>query len=167
MANLRSVSVREALNIGEDVVRKRVAEATDTLLKATNKIDYLVAPKHFKLTGAYLRQFEVQENGFRNHALRVEGDCPIDEVSEWQIIGTVGGRIVNVIAKGIFHTHKNNRSGGHEFIFNGKPNYRPEYGGATIDDIWQETGLYKQFFKASVAGIIKQNRKGKTIKRYK
>lgn len=166
MANLRSSNVREALNIGEDVVRKRVAGATGTLLQAINKIDYLVAPKRFKLTGAYLRQFEVQENGFTNHSLMVEGDCPIDEVSEWQIIGTVGDRIVNVIAKGIFHTHKNNRSGGREFIFNGKPAYRPEYGGATIDDIWQESGLYKNFPNASPTGIIKQNRRGKVTKQY-
>jgi len=166
MANLSSASVREALNIGEDIIRKRVAEATDTLLKATNKIDYLVAPKHFKLTGAYLRQFEVQGNGFANHSLRVEGDCPIDEISEWQIIGTVGDRIVNVIAKGIFHTHKNNRSGGHEFIFNGKPNYRPEYGGATIDDIWQETGIYRNFPNANAIGMINQSRQGKVTKRY-
>ena len=166
MANLRSASVREALNIGEDVTRKRVSEATDTLLKAINKIDYLVAPKHFKLTGAYLRQFEVQENGSRNHSLRVEGDCPIDEISEWQVIGTVGERIVNVIARGIFHTHKNNRSGGHEFIFNGKPDYLPEYGGATIEDIWQETGIYKNFTCASATGMIQQNRRGKVTKRY-
>lgn len=167
MANLRSTNVKEALNIGEDVVRKRVAGATGTLLQAINKIDYLVAPKHFKLTGAYLRQFEVQENGSRHHSLRVEEDCPIDEVSEWQIIGTVGERIVNVIAKGIFHTYKNNRSGGHEFTFNGKPDHRPEYGGATIDDIWQESGLYKQFFKASATGIITQNCRGKVIKRFR
>jgi len=167
MANLRSVSTREALNIGEDITRKRVAGATDTLLRAINVIDSLVKPKHFKLTGAYLRHFEVTENGASNHYLRVVDDTPIDEISEWQVIGTVGERIVNVIAQGIFHTHKNNRSGNYEYTFNGKPHYRPEYGGITVDDIWQETGLYKQFFNASAIGIIKQNRKGKTVKRYK
>ena len=167
MANLGNVSTREALNIGEDITRKRVAGATDTLLRAINVIDSLVMPKHFSLTGAYLRQFEAADNGFSRHSLRVVDDTPIDEISEWQVIGTVGERIVNVIAKGIFHTHRNNRSGNYEYTFNGKPHYRPEYGGITIDDIWQESGLYKQFFKASATGIIKQNRQGKTIKRYK
>lgn len=167
MANLRSVSTREALNIGEDITRKRVAGATDTLLRVINVIDSLVKPKHFKLTGAYLRRFETADNGFSNHHLRVVDDTPIDEISEWQVIGTVGERIVNIIAKGVFHTHQNNRSGNYEYTFNGKPNYRPEYGGITINDIWQETGLYKQFFKASATSIIKQNYKGKTIKQYK
>ena len=166
MANLRSASVREALNIGKDIDRIRVAEATGTLLQAINKIDYLVAPKRFNLTGAYLRHFEVQENGFANHSMRVEGDSPIDEISEWQIVGTVGDRIVNVIARGIFHTHKENHSGNHELIFNGKPNYRPEYGGATVDDIWQESGIYKIYDKANAIGMIQQNGRGKVIKRY-
>jgi len=166
MANLRSASIREALNIGEDINRKRVAEATNTLLQAINKIDYLVAPKQFKLTGAYLRRFEVEEKGFANHAVRIIGDSPIDEISEWQIIGTVGDRIVNVIAQGIFHTHKENRSGNHEFTFNGKPNYRPECGGTTIDDIWQESGIYKNYDKANATSIVQQNRQGKVTKRF-
>ena len=166
MASLRSASVREALNIGKDIGRIRVAEATGALLQAINKIDYLVAPKRFNLTGAYLRRFEVQENGFTNHAMRVEGDSPIDEISEWQIIGTVGDRIVNVIAGGIFHTHKENRSGNHEFIFNGKPDFRPEYGGATIDDIWQESEHYKNYDKANAIGMIKTNRRGKVLTHY-
>lgn len=166
MANLRSASVREALNIGKDINRIRVADATGALLQAINKIDYLVAPKRFNLKGAYLRQFEVQENGCSSHSLIVEDDVPIDEVSEWQIVGTVGDRIVNVIAKGIFHTHKENRSGNHELFFNGKPNFRPEFGGATLEDIWQESGIYKNFEGANALGLIKQGRSGKVITRY-
>ena len=168
MANLQSASIREALNLGldKDTTVLRVAGATNTLIRAIHMVDSLVAPKRFKLTGAYLRKFETQNNGFSRHALRCVGDEPIDEVSEWQVIGTVGDRIVNVIAQGVFHTHQHDRSGSYEYIFNGKPHHRPEYGGITIDDIWQESGLYKQADKANPIGIIQQNRKGKVIKRY-
>jgi len=168
MANLRSASVREALNLGLDHNTEilRVVGATNTLLRAIHMIDSLVAPKHFRLTGAYLRQFEAVDKGFDRHSMRVVGDKPIDEISEWQVIGTVGDRIVNVIAYGVFHTHQKNRSGNYEYIFNGKPHFRPEYGGITIDDIWQETGLYKNFNKANPTSIIQQNRRGKVIKQY-
>lgn len=166
MAHLRSVTVREALNLDKDLSRIRAADATGTLLQAINKIDYLVAPKRFNLTGAYLRHFEVQENGFTNHSMRVEGDSAIDEISEWQIIGTVGDRIVNVIARGVFHTHKENRSGNRELTFNGKPDFRPECGGATIDDIWQEAGIYKNYEGANTIGITTRNRQGKIVSKY-
>lgn len=168
MANLKSASVREALNLNLDhnLTILQVAGATNTLLKAIHMIDSLVAPKRFNLSGAYLRRFETQDNGFSRHSLRVVDDSPIDEISEWQVVGTVGDRIVNVIAQGIFHTHRSNRSGNHEYIFNGKPHHRPEYGGITIDDIWQEAGLYKNYGKASAIGMIQQNRKGKVVKRY-
>lgn len=166
MAKLQSVSVRESLNQPHEVLDMRVAGATATLLKALHAIDSLVKPKRFELHGAYLRRFEAKDNGFSRHSMRCVGDLPIDEISEWQITGTVGERIVNVIVQGVFHTHQQNRSGNHEFTLNGKPNYRPEYGGITIDDIWQESGLYKNFDKASSLGIIKQNRRGKVIKRY-
>lgn len=168
MAKLQSASVREALNLGLDhnATILRVAGATETLIKAIHVIDSLVAPKRFSLTGAYLRCFETQDNGFARHSVKCEGDEPTDEISEWQVIGTVGDRIVNLIARGVFHTHKNNRSGNHEYLFNGKPNYRPEYGGVTIDDIWQESGLYKQADMANATAIIQQSRRGKVVKRY-
>ena len=168
MANLQSSSVRVASNMGHDGNTEilRVADSAATLIKAIHMIDSLVAPKRFHLTGAYLRRFEAVDNGFAHHSLRVEGDKPIDEISEWQVVGTVGDRIVNVIAFGVFHTHQHNRSGNREYSFNGKPYLRPEYGGITIDDIWQESGLYKQFNGANPIGIFTQNRRGKTIKKF-
>lgn len=168
MANLRSASVREAMNmgLGKDINLIQVAGATETLLKGINIIDYLVKPKKFSLTSAYLRCFESKDNGFSNHRVKVMDDNPVDEISEWQIIGTVREHIVNIVVRGIFHTHQHNRSGNHEFTINGKPDFRPEYGGITVDDIWQESGIYKQFSEASSIGIIQQNRQGKIIKRY-
>jgi len=168
MANLKRASVREALNmgLGGNTEILQTVGATSTLIKALHMIDSLVAPKHFCLIGAYLRRFEAVDNGFSRHSLKIEGEKPIDEISEWQVVGTAGDRIVNVIALGVFHTHQHNRSGNHEYSFNGKPYLRPEYGGITRDDIWQESGLYKQFNGASPIGISLQNRQGKITRKY-
>ncbi len=168
MANLRSASVREALNMRHDhnTVLLQVVGATKTLLEAINIIDSLVAPKRFNLRDADLRVFEAKDNGFANHSIRVEGESPIDEISEWQIIGTVGDRIVNIVARGVFHTHQHDRSGNRELTINGKPNYKPEYGGINIDDIWQETGEYEKFTNASSLTIVSQKPSGKVITRY-
>lgn len=168
MAKLQSASIRTALNMELDhnITMLQVAGATHTLIKALHVIDSLVVPKRFILNSAYLRRFEAVDKGFSNHSLRVDGDNPIDEISEWQVVGTAGDRIVNVIAYGVFHTHQNNRSGGYEYLFNGKPFNRPEYGGVTVDDIWQESGLYQQFDKATSHGVVKQSRKGHIIQRY-
>jgi len=164
MAKLRTPHIRVMPALESDTTNLRLAHATRTLLEAIRILDWLVKPKHFVFSDAKLREFSrISVDGSQHH-LRAVDDEPIDETAEWQVFGQVGDRIVNVIARSTFHTHAENRSGSTDFFVNGKPYMKPEYGGVTVDDIWQAAGLHKQFDGATTLGISIQNRRGKTIK---
>jgi len=159
MAKLHSFGV-QATPSTKDIELIRVAQASKSLIEGIQVIDSLAKPKQFNLSSAYLRRFDVEHNGKRNHSIYCTDDVPIDEITEWQITGTVGDRIINAIVKYIFHTHENNRSGSGEFIINGKPYIKPEYGGITLEDIYQESELYKQYDNTQSLGISRRNRDG-------
>jgi len=164
MAKLRTPHIEVISALESDTTNLRLAHATYTLLEAIRILDWLVKPKHFIFSDAKLREFSRISVDGSHHYLRAVDDEPIAETTEWQVFGQVGDRIVNVIARSTFHTHAENRSGSTDFFINGKPNMRPEYGGVTVDDIWQATGLHKQFDGATTLSITTQDRRGKTIK---
>lgn len=128
-----------------DLTKERVCDATESLLKAITILDDLAKPKQFNLSSAQLLQFDrIPSNGSRHH-VRVEGEKPIDEIVGWQIYGHIGDsdRIINCKVYHIFHTQEDNRSGSGEFFINGKTDCKPEYGGITLDDIWQDANKWE------------------------
>ncbi len=130
----RAISVSESLNRKHNDIDVRVAEATGVLLQAIDTISRLAKPKNLTVTGCYLRRFEQVTSDESMHTIRI---------AEWQILATIQNRVVNVIAHGVFH------SGGRSLFINGKSIYiRPELGGVSLDDIWQDSNKWKEFYNA-------------------
>ena len=130
---------------------KQVAESANALLSAIASIERLAAPKQFRMMGCYLMRYDSLPSNGRNHYIRAVGDEPIDETYAWQITGTVGGRVINAVAVTVFHTHKENRSGAWQRWINGKdPSLKPEYGGVTLDDLWQDADLWREAREAAL-----------------
>ena len=140
-----SVDAPYELRGKDDSIYDRVAGATETVFRTLRVLEDFAKPKAFTFHDASLIAFTVKPaSGFQHH-VRVEGYTPIDEIDRWQIFGSIGDRTVNVVAEHIFHTHKDNRSGSGEYFINGKPLMKPEFGGVTLDDIWQDSEKWKPY----------------------
>lgn len=138
----RSISASESLNQEHNAVDVQVAQSAEVLLRAIECMSGLAKPKTLTISNVYLQRFEQVPSDESRHAIRIDSpaDEPVDEIAEWQIIGAVQGRIVNVIAHGVFHTYKHNRSGNRELFINGKSIYlKPELGGVSLNAIWQDS----------------------------
>lgn len=130
----------------------QVEYCTESLFKAISIIERRAKPKQFHMNSCRLLRFDsVPANG-RRHQVRVVGEELIDEIYVWQVIGTIGGRIVNIVSEYTFHTHKNNRSGSGEWYVNGKDAYlRADMGGLAISAIWQDATMWKVAYDNAVA----------------
>lgn len=149
MAKINSAWVHED---GKTEINARVADATEALLKTITILDELAKPKQFNLSSANLCRFDQLPSNGSRHSVRVQDDILVDEIVKWQVYGNIGGRIVNVVVYHLFHTHKDNRSGSGEFFINGKTDRKPEYGGITLDDVWQDNDKWKyelEFLKSA------------------
>ncbi len=123
----------------------QVASATDVLLDAIRFIDNLAAPKHFNVQFVGLQEFKQEPTSDEDFHVRVEWpeNPAINEICEWEITGTIGGKLVNVVVRHIFHTYKNDRTGSGETFYNGKTDYKPECGGLSLEDCWQKQEAVK------------------------
>jgi len=133
----------------EDYPYPQVRIAAKVLLMTIRKLDYFAKPKQFNLSYCSLLEFEQVPSDGSRHRIRIEypTDKMIDEVFRWQVVGSIGGRAVNVISKFIFHTHKNNRSGSGEWFINQKDAYlREDSGGLSMDDIWQDNNKWRESY---------------------
>lgn len=128
---------------GEPDIKARVCDATESLLKTISILDDLAKPKNFKMGSTNLIRFDQLPSNGNRHSVSVMGDIPIDEIVQWQVYGNIGDKIVNVVVYHIFHTHKENRSGGGEYFINGKKDCKPEFGGITLDDVWQDNNKWQ------------------------
>ena len=158
MKTYSSVSISTTPELEKDVSNIRVAEAAAALLDGIHIIESLVYPKQFSTHFIKMLLFNRIKTGSERHKIHVLDEQPIKETVSWHITGVAGNRIVNAVITSIFYTSEFNRSGTREIFINGKPNYKPEFGGPTVEDIWQESGLYKQFFgdnSATSLGINK------------
>ena len=127
-----------------DVLDKRVASSAECLLRSIGTIERLAGRKHFILNSCHLLRFDRSPTDGRGHQLHVDGDTPIVETCAWQIYGSVQGRIINAVSEYRFFTHEGNRSGHGESYLNGKEqSLKPEYGGVTLDDLWQDADLWR------------------------
>jgi hypothetical protein len=149
----------------KDINVIRTAQSAKVLINGIETIERLVKPKKFNLSYATLLKSEVIHNGFNNHSVVVFADIPIDEIDVWQISGTVQDKIINVVVEHVFHTHEQNRSGSGETTINGKDSsLKVEYGGVSLADIYQESGLYKQCYeKALSLGRYKNDKSDKLV----
>ena len=137
----------------DDQLHKRVALSAESLLRSVERIEALAGRKQFVLTNCRLLRFDRTPTNGRGHQLRVVGDKPIIETHVWEIYGNIQGRIVNVISEYRFYTHEGNRSGHGEARLNGKDrSLKPEYGGVTIDDLWQHANLWRGAREAALEG---------------
>ena len=132
----------------------QVEGCTSALLKTIQRLDVYAKPKQFNLSSCCLLRFASLPSDEKRHTLRVisPSDEPIDETYAWQVTGTIGGRIVNVVCEYIFHTYTHNRSGNGEWHINGKDAWlRADMGGLDIDDIWQDENKWRRAYTAIVA----------------
>ena len=139
---------------GKSDINEQVVDSAEVLLKCCEYLSRLVSPKTFRFSSFALLKFERTPTDGSKHGMRIMlgGDDnylpTVDETIVWQVFGYVGNvkdrRTVNVIIRHILHTFKGDRSGTGETFINGKPLWKPEYGGLTVDDIWQDTELYKK-----------------------
>ncbi len=150
----------------EDAIYNRVCEATKCVLEALEILGNFARPKSFTFHGATLLAFEREASVYseRERWMHIDGDTPVTETVCWQILGTIDNRVVNVVVQNTFYTFKDNRSGNWEFRLNGKRHVRPQDGGFTIDDIWQDTGTWEKFVD-NPQGLHIFNGKGKETTR--
>ena len=123
------------------------SHAVETFARTLDILSDLAAPKNFVYTGSQLRRMEQMSSDESQHKVRcVQPAYPaIDEIVEWQVLGKIGDKTVNVICCSIFHTYIGNRSGSRETTINGKePGLWEELGGLTLDDIWQDSNKWKE-----------------------
>jgi hypothetical protein len=165
MIKFNSCSVDKALQLPDDLELYRVSAATETLIRGINRLGELAKPHSFVYSSAYLMKFERKISDGYSHTLRVDDERPVEEISRWQIFGTINNRIANVVVEGTFYTSETNRSGHNEYLMNGKKlNHKPEYGGVTLDDIWQDNKKYEKFLNAQVISISPGWTEVKTLK---
>jgi hypothetical protein len=138
-------------------LNERVADATEALLKTITVLDNLAKPKQFVLSHADLLQFEQKPSMRSRHTIMVDGYTPVEEIVKWQVTGKIGERFVNVVVYHLFHTFKGNRSGNGEYFINGKTTKKPEYGGITLEDIWDDNHKwdYKLDFVDKIVNEVK------------
>ena len=140
----------------DDYPYPQVECCTEALLRTIRRLDGFASPKQFRLSCSTLIRFVSLPSDERMHSVRVIAppDKPIDEVYVWQVTGDIGGRIVNIVCEYIFHTYKRNRSGNGEWHINGKDAWlREDMGGLSIDDIWQDTDMWRPSYEAATAKI--------------
>ena len=129
----------------------QVADCAESLLKTIRVLERLANRKHFYLSHCRLLCFDRKPSDGHNHQISVVGDKKIDETYIWQVTGRISNQIINVVAKYIFHTHQDNRSGSGEYHINGKDAYlRADLGGLTLDDIWQDKGKWRKPYKDAI-----------------
>ena len=137
----------------DDQLHKRVAGSAESLLRAVSRIEDLAGRKQFVLTSATLVRFDRLPSNGRGHELHVVGDKPVVETHAWQIYGRIQDRIINAVSLYRFYTHEDNRSGHGESSLNGKSqSLKPEYGGVTLDDLWQDADLWRGAREAALEG---------------
>lgn len=103
---------------------------SDAILDCLSNMSRLAKPKQFKFTSLNIMRCEVVNS-------------PVNLLVEFQIIGEIGSRITNAIYCSIKHSYAHYGYG--ERTINGKPaNLKPELGGVTLEDIWQDNELWKQ-----------------------
>lgn len=149
MKHYSMVSMSVTAELEKDVLNIRVAEASAALLNGIHIIESLVYPKQFETNFLKMLQFECKSTGLNQHKIKVHDDQPIQETVSWHITGVASGRIVNVVVTSTFYTFAENRSGHRVITINGKQNMKPEFGGITVEDIWQESGCYLPFVEGN------------------
>jgi len=137
----------------DDQLHERVTDSAESLLRAISRIERLAERKQFVLIDATLVRFDRLPANGRSHNLRVVGDRPVVETHAWQIYGTIQGRFINAVSVYRFYTHEDNRSGHGESHLNGKDqSLKPQYGGVTLDDLWQDADLWRSAREAALEG---------------
>lgn len=142
---MAKIKYPSAFCIRHNELDERVSDSAEALLKTIGILDDLAKPKHFNLHNMALKQFDQLPSDESRHYVRVTcpKETPVDEIVCWQVYGDIGGRIVNVVAYHVFHTYINDRTGSGEYFINGKTDCKPERGGVTLDDIWQDNDKWK------------------------
>jgi len=111
-------------------------------LEVVEKIQNLLAPKVFYLSRISIKDFETRDDSSKRGFGSLE---PIIEITKVQVIGNMiidkkrHSRVINVSARSEFHTYKTNRSGQMFYFANGKKLHDLK-----LDDIWQDTDLWRQ-----------------------
>jgi len=137
----------------DDQLHKRVTGSAESLLRAVSRIEDLAGRKQFVFTSATLVRFDRQPSNGHGHEFHVAGDRPVVETHVWQIYGTIQGRVINAVSEYRFYTHEDDRSGSGKALLNGKdPSLKPEYGGVTLDDLWQDADLWRGAREAALQG---------------
>ena len=134
-------------------LHKRVADSAEALLHSIGKIERLAGRRQFVLVSCQLLRFTRMTADGHSHKVCVHGDKPVVETHIWQIHGRIQGRIINAISEYRFYTHEDNLSGHGESLLNGKDHsLKPEYGGVTLDDLWQDVNLWQGAREAALEG---------------
>ena len=138
----------------DDQLHKRVAGSAESLLRAVSRIEDLAGLKQFVFTSATLVRFDRNPtDGHGRKPRTVAEKTIVVETHAWQIYGSIQGRIINAVSLYRFYTHEDNRSGHGESSLNGKSqSLKPEYGGVTLDDLWQDADLWRGAREAALEG---------------
>ena len=121
--------------------------AVGVLLDVLDRLSELAMPKYFVYSGSTLKRMEQVPSNGKMHQVKVTSPVLpfIDEIVEWQVYGSIGGRIVNCRVESVFHTHEGNRTGSKHWTINGKDPYlRQDLGGLCLDDVWQDNNKWKE-----------------------